>query len=412
MPLSVLFVHNNFPGQFGFIARALQARGDKVAAIGAHTAPFLPGFPSARWENRRGTTPGILPNAVRAEADMIRAAAAAKAALALKASGFAPDVVVGHPGWGETLYLREVWPQARFVEYAEFYYRLRGGDVGFDPEFEVDDPDRPFRVHAKNATLALAYAEADRIVAPSRFQASMLPASLMGNVRIIHEGVDVTRIRPSGNPTFTLPDGRVLDRSRPVVTFINRRFEPLRGAHVFFRALPALLAAVPDAEVVLIGSEQGSGYGRPPPEGKTWKQVLWAEVEDRVDPRRVHFVGHVPHDRMLAAVDLGAAHVYFTYPFVASWSLFEAMALEALVIGSDTAPVRELVENGRNGILLDFFDVDGLSRAMMDACRHPEVYLPLRRAARETVLAGYDRAKIGVTPWLDLIDEVAALGPR
>lgn len=412
MPLSVLLVHNNFPGQFGFLAEALVARGDRVAAIAADKAVGVPGVATARWSLKRGTTPGIFPPAVRAEADLLRGRAAGAAAEGLKRAGFVPDVIVGHPGWGETTMLGEVFPRARRIEYAEFYYRTRGGDVGFDPEFARDTPDEQFRVHAKNATMLLALAEADAIVAPSAFQASMLPASLARDATVIHEGVDLAAIRPNPDARFVLPDGRVAGEGRPLVTFVSRTIEPMRGAHIVFRALPALLAAVPDADVVVIGSADGKGYGMPPPEGRTWKDVFWAEIGDRVDPARAHFVGRVPHERMLAAIAAGTAHVYFTYPFVASWSLFEAMALGALVIGSDTAPVREVITHGRNGLLIDFFDVDGLAAQLIEACRRPEAFAPLRRAARATIEARYDRARIGTAPWLALIDAVAAKGPR
>ncbi|MBT9290058.1 glycosyltransferase [Prosthecodimorpha staleyi] len=412
MPLSVLLVHNNFPGQFGFLAEALRARGDRVAAIAQDGAPGVPGVPIMRWGLKRGTTKGIFEPAVRAEADFLRGRAAARAAEALKAKGFAPDVIVGHPGWGETLFLGEIFPAARRIEYAEFYYRSRGGDVGFDREFAKETLDELCRVHAKNASMLLALAEADAVVAPSRFQVSMLPPRLARDAHVIHEGVDLAAIRPDPAARFALPDGRILDRTTPFVTFVNRRFEPLRGAHVFVRALPAFLAAVPEAEVVLIGAADGKGYGTPPPEGRTWRDIFWAEIADAVDPRRVHFVGTLPHGRMLDAIRAGAAHVYLTYPFVASWSLFEAMAVEALVIGSATAPVQEVVEHGRNGLLVDFFDRAALADTMAAACRRPADFTALRGAARETIAARYDRARIGVRPWLDLIDAVAGEGPR
>lgn len=412
MPLSVLFVHNNFPAQFGFVAEALVERGDRVVSIGDANARGVPGVPIARWQAKRGSTAGLFDLAVRAEADLIRGRAAADAAMVLKAKGFLPDVIVGHPGWGETILLGEIFPAARRIEYAEFFYRAKGGDVGFDPEFSRETQDALFKVFAKNATMALALAEADRIVAPTGFQAGMLPAGFRRDVRIIHEGIDTGAISPDPEARLTLPDGRVLDRRTPVVTFINRRFEPLRGAHVFFRALPDFLAAVPEAHVVMIGADARGGYGLPPPEGKTWKQIFWAEIADRVDASRVHFLGTVPHPVMLSAVAIGAAHVYFTYPFVPSWSLFESMASEALVIASDTAPVRDLVKHGENGILIDFFDVEGLSAALVEACRRPEAYRDLRKAARRTILSGYDRKLHALPAWLDLIDEIAALGPR
>jgi glycosyltransferase involved in cell wall biosynthesis len=401
----ILFVHNNFPAQFGFIAEALKARGHRCAAIGSETARS-PDIPVRRWGLKRGTTPNIFTLAVRAEADLMRARAAAEAAIALRKQGFDPELIIGHPGWGETLLLGDIFPRARTILHGEFFYRASGADVGFDPEFGAPGADERFRVYAKNMGLALAYAEADAIVCPTPFQASVLPIGLWQNVRVIHEGVDVDVARPNPNATFKLDGGRTLDRSRPVITLINRNFEPLRGFHIFMRALPRLLAEVPEAEVVLIG-QAGRGYGGESENG-TWKDRMLAEVGDRLDMKRVHFVGRVTYDRMLAALSVSAAHVYYTYPFVLSWSLLDAMATECLVIASDTAPVRDVVRGGENGLMLDFFDHEALSGALIRACREPEAFRPLRKAARATVAAHYDRKRVCLPAWLELIDQVRA----
>jgi glycosyltransferase involved in cell wall biosynthesis len=209
-----------------------------------------------------------------------------------------------------------------------------------------------------------------------------------------------------------LPDGRVLDRSRPVITYVSRRFEPLRGFHVFLRALPRLLQAVPEAEVVMIGSDDPNGYGLKAPPGETWKAFFLKQMEGRLDLGRVHFSGLVPHAAMLAAMQVSAAHVYYTYPFVLSWSVLEAMACGCLVIGSDTAPVRDVISHGESGLLLDFFDVEALSQAMIEACRQPERFAALRRGARQTVLDRFDRRTRCLPQWLALVDEgLAAAGP-
>jgi glycosyltransferase involved in cell wall biosynthesis len=403
-----LFVHNNFPGQFAFIAEALKARGVRCAAIASPTGRGIPGIPLVQWQPTRGSTEGIFPPATRAEADFIRGRAAAEGALALQKHGFNPDLIIGHPGWGETLFLKEIFPQARQIIHGEFYYRTQGADVGFDPEFGEISMDEKFRIHAKNATMALAYTEADRIVCPTPFQAGTLPEVFHPRIEVIHEGVDTDQVKPNPATTLTLPNSRVLDRSVPVITFINRRFEPLRGFHTFVRALPQVLAEIPEAQVVLIGSDEPGGYGGPAPDGTTWKQRFLSEVQDRLDLSRVHFTGRLPYDQMLAALSISAAHVYYTYPFVLSWSLLEAMASECLIVGSDTAPVRDAITHEANGLLLDFFDVDALARTLITACREPERYLPLRQAARQTVLERYDRTRQCQPAWLRLVDEVMA----
>jgi len=404
----VLFVHQNFPGQFPHIADAMLKRGWKGAVIGSKTARNTPGLDVRRWTAPRGSTPTIFEPATRAEADLIRAEAAADAAFKLKADGFVPDVIVGHPGWGETIHLSEIFPKAPQVLFGEFYYKSEGADVGFDREFEQRTERDALKTSAKNMGLARAYTDADLIVCPTPFQASTFPKSCQPRIRILHEGVDLGVARKRPNAVFTTPAGVKLDGSTPVITFINRNFERLRGFHIFMRALPAFLAAVPEAQVVLIGADSDSGYGGKLPNGQTWRQKMEAELGGPLDPARVHFVGKVPHSQMIDALSISWGHVYYTYPFVLSWSLVEAMGCECLILASDTAPVRDAVTHGVEGVLNDFFDVPALTGAMIEACRRPGDFLDMRRQARQTALSRFDRETIGVPGWLQLIDEALA----
>ena len=403
---NILIVHQNFPGQFPHIADALLARGDRVAAIGGATARARPGVDFRRWSTQRGTAKDIFDLATRAEADIIRGTAAAQAADRLKRDGFVPDVIIGHPGWGETLFLKEIWPEARLILFGEMLYRSHGGDLNFDPEFSKESITQNLRAHAKNATQVLAFAYADRIVCPTPFQAGSFPHSLQHMIRIVHEGVDMEHARRRPEAKVRLPDGVTLDRSTPVVTFVNRTFEPLRGFHVLMRALPAFLKACPDAHAVLIGGTALSGYGAASPNGKDWKSLLLDELGDSLDPGRVHFPGKVPHATMIDAFSIARAHIYYTYPFVLSWSLVEAMACECTIIASDTAPVQDAITNGVEGVLLPFFDVPALSEAMIRAVREPEAFTGLGAAARERALRDYDRQR-GTAAWLALVDELA-----
>ncbi|WP_442678979.1 glycosyltransferase [Sphingomonas sp. ASY06-1R] len=404
---NILFVHQNFPGQFPHIVTALLARGDKVAAIGGKTAQARPGVDLRRWDNARGSTPGIFDIATRAEADMIRGSAAAAAALKLKADGFHPYVIIAHPGWGESLFLKEIWPAARLIVFGELLYRSHGGDVNFDPEFGQESLAGNVRAHAKNATQVLAAAYADRIICPTRFQADSYPPALQGAIRIVHEGVDMERAQRRAGASIALPDGRTLDGSKPVITFVSRTLEPLRGFHIFVRALPAFLAACLTAEVVVIGTPAVRGYGAASPNGRDWKSWLLEELGDRLDLGRVHFLGKVPHQTLVDTFSISWAHIYYTYPFVLSWSLVEAMAAECLIIGSDTAPVREAITDGVEGLLLPFFDVEALTHNMVRAVQQPDSLNRMRAAARSRALTDYDRAQ-GTALWLREIDALRA----
>lgn len=407
-PGDVLFVHNNFPAQFGFLAEDLIARGYACRAIGAHTAKSLDGVELWAWKANRGSTPNIFEPATRAEADMIRGRAAANCALALRDRGYRPRLIIGHPGWGETLFLREIFPETPQILYAEFYYCTRGGDSGFDDEFDPLTWDSRFRVLAKNATLGLGYLDADAIVSPTPFQQSRLPSIFAPRASVIHEGVDVDKILPRTGRSLVLADGRVLDGSTPVITYVSRTLEPLRGFHVLMRALPEVLRTIPNAQVVIIGEWARQGYGPSPPQGQTWKDAMLAEAGADLDLNRVHFLGKTPHEMMLDALSISAAHVYFTYPFVMSWSLLEAMASGCLVIASDTSPVRDAITHGKDGVLVDFFNIRGLSVALIDACRHPDRFSTLRAGARRTILERFNRRDICLPAWRRLIDKTIA----
>ena len=402
---NILIVHQNFPGQFPHIADALLARGDKVAAIGGKTAKGRPGVDLRRWNSDRGTTNGLFDPATRAEADLIRGSAAAGVALQLKRDGFTPDVIIGHPGWGETIFLKEVWPDTRIVLLGELLYRSHGYDINFDPEFDVRDLSRDMRAHAKNATQVLAFAWADRIICPTRFQAASFPASFQPLIRVVHEGVDIARARRKEGVRLRLPNGHALDGTRPVITYVSRTLEALRGFHIFMRALPALLDAVPEAEIVVIGGVAAAGYGSASPNKKDWKSFMLDELGDRLDHKRVHFLGKVDHSVLIDAFSLSWAHVYYTYPFVLSWSLVEAMAAECLVIASDTPPLHDAIVDGVNGRLLPFFDPAALSTALIDAVRDPGRFTAMRKAAAQSAKAGFDRVA-GTAGWLATIDQL------
>jgi glycosyltransferase involved in cell wall biosynthesis len=401
----ILFVHNNFPGRFEFLLAPLISAGHQCAAI-AQGGRQVDGIPLLLWQCSRSSTAGMFGLAVRAEADLVRGRAAVDRALELKKAGFEPDLIIGHPAWGEMSFMKDIFPHARQILVGEFYYRSKGGDLGFDPEFEEPGIESGFKVHAKNAVMAMAYADADRIVCPTPFQASTFPAALRDRALVIHEGVDTDRVKRLPGAKLRIGGVKELDGGTPVVTFINRAFEPMRGFHIMMRALPALLQAVPNVHVLMIGSDNARGYGRKAPGDGTWHSYMTRELGDRLDPSRVSFTGKVPYETMLAALSLSWAHVYYTYPFVLSWSALEAMACECLILGSDTPPVRDAIEHGANGLLHDFFDVGALSKALIEACLDQKRYAELRVAARRTVLQRFDQRKICLPAWLKVIDEL------
>jgi glycosyltransferase involved in cell wall biosynthesis len=312
-------------------------------------------------------------------------------------------VIFGHSGWGETLFLKEVWPKARLLVYPEFYCNGTGSDTGFDPEFNPPSFDGAIMARARSAHLGQAMLHADAALLPTRWQASSFPPAVQHMIDVVHDGIDTARIRPDPTASVTLQAaGLVLRPGDEVLTFVNRNLEPYRGFHIFMRALPAVLQARPQARVVIVGAE-GTSYGGPPPGGGTWKQALLAEVGSQLDLGRVHFVGQVPHATFVALMQVSRVHAYLTYPFVLSWSLLEAMAAGAPIVASRTPPVEEGVEDGVSGRLVAFFDVPGWSAALTEALTNPEPLHPLAVAARERVVARYDLS-VCLPKWIDFVE--------
>ena len=411
--MRILFVHQNFPGQYVHIVQRLAQMGDhQLVALGINpietSRPLPESLQYFRYPLERGNTDGIHPLVMETETKIIRAEGCARAAEQLKAKGFTPDLICAHPGWGEALFLKAIWPDSPLLCYEEFFYQPHGFDTNFDPEFDQGWGWRDqARLNMKNAYLHLTLEQADWNVSPTHFQASSFPEYWQRRISVIHDGVDTRRAAPVANPDpLTLPDGTVLQKGEPIVTFVNRRLEPYRGCHTFLRAIPQLQRLSPDARIVIVGDTKGVSYGAVCPEGE-WKDQFLAEIEGDYDPSHVHFTGTLPYEQFLPLLQLSACHVYLTYPFVMSWSLLEAMACGCAVVGSDTAPVREVIRHGENGLLVDFFSPADLAAAVAEMLQDRERAEAFGAEARRTVVRGYD-LNVCVQRQLALMDLVAS----
>ena len=411
--MRILFIHQNFPGQYVHIVQRLAQIGNhQLVALGINeldrNRPLPEQLNYFRYRLDRGNTPGVHPLVMETETKMIRAEGCARAAHQLKAKGFEPDVILAHPGWGEPLFLRTIWPNSPLLCYQEFFYNEHGFDSNFDPEFQEERSRKAqAKLIMKNAYLHVTLEQASWNVSPTHFQASSFPEHWRKRISVVHDGVDTKRAAPNPNPeSLILPDGTELKPGQPIVTFVNRRLEPYRGCHTFLRALPALQEQCPDARIVIVGETKGVSYGAACPDGE-WKDQFLAEIEGRYDPSRVHFTGTLPYTQFIPLLQLSACHVYLTYPFVMSWSLLEAMACGCAVVGSATAPVQEVIRHGRNGLLVDFFSPADLAAAVTETLQNRDQARAFGEAARRTVQRTYD-LDLCVTRQLGLLDLVAS----
>lgn len=392
--MQFLFIHQNFPGQFKHLAPALATQENEIVALsitaqrlpspGVKVLTYQPDFRAAHCMRDA-------PVEVREfHAKTLRGDSVARALQRLKNEGFVPDLIYAHSGWGEALFIKDVFPHTPLLVYAEYYYGTSDGDANFDPEFAVESLASMERLRLKNTHLLHALVAADQGLSPTHFQRDRHPELLREKIEVIHDGIDTTYFAPNPRAFVHLKSaGITLRPTDEVVTFVARELEPYRGYHSFMRALPELMVLRPSAQIVIVGG-YGCGYGAAHPEGKSWKDVFLNEVVDRIDLRRIHFVGKVPHDVLTQLLQVSTVHVYLTYPFVVSWSLLEAMSIGCLVVGSRTKPVEEIIEHGKTGLLVDFFNPIEIAQTVAKAVEHRDSHTGIRSAARRHIVEHYD----------------------
>jgi glycosyltransferase involved in cell wall biosynthesis len=409
--MKILMIHQNFPGQFKFLAPALAGQGHELVGMTLQKvdASHEQGVRLVPYAVTRGTTQGIHPWVSDFETKIIRAEACFRAALSLRAQGFTPDVIVAHPGWGESLFLKEVFPQAKLGIYCEFFYHPQGTDVGFDPEFSAEDAGEACRLRIKNLNNLMHFESADLGVSPTHWQASTFPQPFRDRISVIHDGIDTDAVKPDPKVSLTLNGTLTLSRQDEVITFVNRNLEPYRGYHVFMRALPELLRRRPRARVLIVGSDKVS-YGAAPKDGRSWKDIFAAEVRAQIpdaDWARVHFLGTIPYHHFIPLLQLSTVHVYLTYPFVLSWSLLEAMSAGCTIVASDTQPLHEAIHHNQTGRLVPFFDGQALVDEISALCDDPATRQRLGSAARAFAQANYDLKRVCLPRQLQWVGQLA-----
>ncbi len=404
--MNYLFIHQNFPGQYRHVVRYLADQpGNHVYFITQPNENSMAGIYKVSYPKDQRGPVNCHAYAVEIDRAIYVGASVAEVCRGLREQGFHPDLIVGHSGWGETLFVKDVFPDVPLLANFEFYYHAQGVDVGFDPEFVSIFGD-PARLRARNGVALMAFQAADWGHSATRWQRDLHPPEMHSRISVLHEGVDTDLACPNPKASFTLPaTGRALSRRDEVVTYVARNLEPYRGFHIFMRALPQLLRRRKRAQIVIVGGD-GVSYGAPAPPRSSFRDMMLQELGTKLDLERVHFVGMLDYHAYLNLLQVSSVHVYLTYPFVLSWSLIEAMACGCLIVASDTPPVLEVLRDGSNALTVDFFAYKQLTQRIEAALDRPDEMKALRKAARASALSQFDLKRLLLPRWNALFDDL------
>lgn len=401
-----LFIHQNFPGQYKHLIRLLADDPENtVYFISQPNSNWMEGVIKLVYYPDLASPIQCHRYTIDFELAVRHGEGVAKSLAMLKTQGVTPDIIIGHSGWGETLFVKDVYPDVPLLSYFEFFYHHAGADADFDPEFP-GGPDDSGRLRARNAVNLLSLEAADWGHAPTRWQQSLYPPEMRPRITVLHEGIDTELIRPDPEAWLHLNRGNLrLGHGDEIVTYVARNLEPYRGFHVFMRAIPEIQRRRPNAHILIVGGDEVS-YGSPLPSGQTYRQKMLAELNGRLNHEKIHFLGQLPYQSYLSVLQLSSAHVYLTYPFVLSWSFLEAMAAGCAMIGSATAPVQEVLVDGENGVLVDFFSPGAIAQAVDTVLSDKNRMRGMRENARRTVVENYDLKTRILPRWQELIADL------
>ncbi len=382
-----LFLHPNFPAQFRHLAVTLgRNTAHQIVFCTACKTGSIPGVYQAIYSSHRKSHPKTHHYVLPLENAVIQGQAVYRVAEQLKEMGFSPDVIYGHSGWGPTLFIKDIFPKARLLCYSEWFYNAHGADTGFDPAFPLTADDE-VRLRIRNAPILIDLYSCDRGLSSTRWQHQQFPQEYHHKITISHDGIDTNFFRPKVGSKLVLPRLQLdLSQAKEVVTYVARGMEPYRGFPQFIEAIALIQQRRPHCHVVIVGADRVA-YGKQLPNGQTYKSLMLEKVA--LDLLRVHFTGLLPYREYLQVLQASSVHVYLTYPFVLSWSMLEAMACGCLVVASDTAPVKEVIQDGFNGLLVDFFSPQKIADCVEEALNHPTQMAQIREQARTTIEASY-----------------------
>ena len=404
--MKILLLHPNFPAQFLNLCLVLGPHsGTEIVFLTQKKEGELPGVRKIYFDDSRESHPDTHPFVKSPESAILQGQSVCRAAMQLKSEGFEPDLILGHSGWGSTLFMRDLFPKAALVGYFEWFYHAEGADLDFDPDEKLNLLGK-LRVRTLNLPFMMDLTACDGGICPTKWQWSQFPPEFQSKIMVCHDGVQTDRYAPQLGKRLSFPDlGINFNGTEEVVTYVGRGMETYRGFPQFMKAMEIVLKRRPNCHVVIVGAERIAYGGKKPDGYSSYKE--WALKEVKLDWSRVHFTGLLPRNRYLEVLQVSNVHIYLTFPYVLSWSMMEAMSTGCLLVASDTQPVREMIEDRKNGLLVNFFDVAAIAERTIEGLSHQRDFEGVRAAARQTIIDKYDWRKT-MTQELAYMEQVVA----
>ena len=390
--MRILFLHPNFPAQFRHLAATLGRNKQNQVVFGTtRREGQIPGVTKVLYEKSR-TAKAETHHYVRPlENAVLEGQAVYRLAQTLKDQRFTPDIVYGHSGWGPTLFVKDIFPQSKLLCYFEWFYHAHGSDADFDPSDPLTADDEA-RIRIKNAPILIDLYSCDRGLSPTNWQRQQFPPEFHNKIQVHHDGIDVNYFQPKPGAKLVLPRMNLdLSGVDELVTYVARGMEPYRGFPQLIETISILQKKRPRCHFVIVGKNRVA-YGKSLSDGKTYKEVMLEKFP--LDSDRVHFTDLLPYGEYLQVLQASSVHIYLTRPFVLSWSMLEALSTGCLIVASDTPPVKEVIQDGVNGLLVDFFQPQQIADRVIKALENPDQMAKIRQRARATIVENYDLAKL------------------
>lgn len=382
--MKILFLHRSFPSQFKFMAIALSVDpNNSVMFITNDKDTELAGITKYYYDVPTQGASDCHPYLKKYETDILHGQAAAKVAQGLKKQGIKPDIIVGH-SWGTSLFIKEVFPDVPYICYVEWFNKMENSTI----DFGGNNPsiDEKAILKCNNTRVLADLCNCDGAITPTNWQKAQFPREFQDKINVIYDGVDTHLCKPDPDVSFTIKDKDITFSSKDeVVTYATRGLEPMRGFPQFMEAVEKLLIKRPNAHFVIAGKDAVT-YGKKLEKG-TYKELMLSKL--KIDLNRVHFVDKLPYEEYLKLLQVSSVHVYLTYPFILSWSFIDAMSTGCCIVGSKTPPIMEVMEDNKNGLLVDFFNVSELVEKVQYALENREKMQEIRNNARQTILDKY-----------------------